>query len=76
MKSVIAGAKRISSSVIGNPFGFDHENEFFAEADEEPVNMVSKVMAAMPAVEPAAAEIAADYDSIASMEEKHTGFKI
>ncbi len=33
MKSILAGAKRISSSVIGNPLGFDYENENLVEAD-------------------------------------------
>jgi hypothetical protein len=35
MKSIIAGANRISSSVIGRPYGGKQESESLSEADEE-----------------------------------------
>ncbi|ULQ58565.1 sugar kinase [Brucepastera parasyntrophica] len=35
MKSIIAGAKRISSSVIGSPYGSGQENEAVCQIDEE-----------------------------------------
>ncbi|QQO08979.1 NAD(+)/NADH kinase [Breznakiella homolactica] len=35
MKSIIAGSSRISASVIGHPFGFDHDSERFVEEDAE-----------------------------------------
>jgi hypothetical protein len=42
MKSVIAGAKRISSSVIGSPYGSAQENEALAmEMEEEPEKLAA-----------------------------------
>jgi hypothetical protein len=35
MKSIIAGANRIASSVIGRPYGGKQESESLSEADEE-----------------------------------------
>jgi hypothetical protein len=43
MKSVIAGAKRISSSVIGSPYGSGQENEALAEEDYENYTTINSI---------------------------------